>query len=327
MHDEPTSSRTDKHALLANVALMYFGEGLTQNDIAKRLQVSRATVVNMLREARESGIVDIRVDGRSLAASNLGLDLRAKYNLEDVYVAQSGPDGAMPRSEMLRLLGRVGAIALSNLIRRGDRLGVAWGETVHALSQQMPRAFVPDVKVYQMIGSKMSESVPTSESCAIAIAAMLGAQCYTLHAPAIASSAEVASMFRSEPTIFSQIEALSALDMVVASVGNISSDTHLARAQMVTPDELAAARKAGAIGILCCRFIDGDGQVIGLPPDDRLISTDLKNLQRAQRRLLVVGGADRADAVKAAIRGGYVSQLVVDEALADALMRDATSSP
>jgi DNA-binding transcriptional regulator LsrR (DeoR family) len=205
MQDEPLSFRTDKHALLANVALMYFGEGLTQNDIAKRLQVSRATVVNMLREARESGIVDIRVDGRSLAASSLGLDLRVAFGLDDVYVAQSDPEGGMPRAEMLRLLGRVGAIALADLVRRNDRLGVAWGETVHALSEHVPRATTSGVKVYQMIGSKMSESVPTSESCAIAIANMLGAACFTLHAPAIASSAKVAQMFRTEPTIRAQL--------------------------------------------------------------------------------------------------------------------------
>ena len=103
MQDEPLSFRTDKHALLANVALMYFGEGLTQNDNAKRLQVSRATVVNMLREARDTGIVDIRVDGRSLAASSLGLDLREAYGLDDVYIAQGDADGHMPRSDMLRL--------------------------------------------------------------------------------------------------------------------------------------------------------------------------------------------------------------------------------
>lgn len=321
MQDEPLSFRTDKHALLANVALMYFGEGLTQNDIAKRLQVSRATVVNMLREARESGIVDIRVDGRSLAASSLGLDLRAKYGLDDVYVAQSDPEGGMPRAEMLRLLGRVGAIALADLVRRNDRLGVAWGETVHALSEHVPRATTSGVKVYQMIGSKMSESVPTSESCAIAIANMLGAACFTLHAPAIASSAKVARMFRAEPTIRAQLDALSQLDMAVASIGNVSEETHLARAQMVSPDELKAARKAGAVGILCCRFIDADGHVLRTAPDDRLISTELDSIRRADRRLLVVGGADRADATRAAIRGGYVSHLCVDRALAEALLR------
>ena len=172
-----------------------------------------------------------------------------------------------------------------------------------------------------MIGSKMSESVPTSEAGAIAIANMLGAQCYTLHAPTIASSAEVASMFRAEPTIRSQINALSQLDIVVASIGNVSEQTHLARAQMITADKLVAARDAGAVGILCCRFVDAEGEVLRLPPDDRLISTDLENIRRAGRRLLVVGGADRVAATKAALRGGFVSHLCLDRALGKELLR------
>ena len=323
MQDDHLNFRTDKHALLANVALLYFGEGLTQSDIAKRMRVSRATIVNMLREARDSGIVDIRVEGRSLAASSLGLELRAAYGLEDVYIAQTGRDGPDTRAGMLRQLGRVGATALCDLVRRGDRLGVAWGETVRALSQYVPRAATSEMRVFQMIGSMMSDSVPTSESCAIEIANMLGAQCFTLHAPAIASSAEVATLFKAEPTIREQIDALGQLDMVVASVGNVSDDTHLARAQMATREELARARDAGAVGILCCRFIDAQGHVLRMPPDDRLITTELDNIRKAERRLLIAGGADRKEAVLAAIRGGFVSHLCVDQSLAAVLAEHA----
>jgi deoxyribonucleoside regulator len=320
MQVEHLNSRADKHAILANVALLYFGEGMTQSDIAKRFQVSRATIVNMLREARESGIVDIRVDGRSLAGSALGLELRNLLGLEDVYVAQTGTEGPVSRPEMLRQLGRVGATALCDMIRPGDRLGVAWGETVRALSEHVPRVSTTDVQVFQMIGSMMSESVPTSESCAIVIANMLGAQCYTLHAPAIASSIEVAELFKAEPTIRAQIDALARLDIVIASVGNVSDDTHLARAQMASSKDMARARDAGAVGILCCRFIDRAGNVLRVAPDDRLITTELENIRRAERRLLVAGGADRKDAVLASIKGGYVSHLCVDQELAEALL-------
>lgn len=323
MKHHPPNLRSDKHAQLANVALLYFGEGLTQNDIARRLQVSRATIVNMLREARETGIVDIRVEGRSLAASTLGLELRAAFGLQDVYVAQTGlaETGAQaPRDAMLRQLGRVGATALCDLVRPGDRLGIAWGETVRALSEEVPRSHIPGVKVFQMIGSMISDSVPTSEICAIRIANMLGAECSTLHAPAIASSAAMAASIRAEPTIRAQLDALDQLDMVVASIGNTDDDTHLARAQMASPQELQAARKQGAVGILCCRYIGAGGRVLRLPPDNRLIATELDAIRRADRRLLIAGGADRCDAVQAAIAGGYVTHLCVDERLAEALL-------
>jgi DNA-binding transcriptional regulator LsrR (DeoR family) len=321
MVQDTPSAQSDKRAMLADISLLYYGEGLTQNDIAKRMKVSRATIVNMLREARAAGIVDIRVEGRSLATSTLALDLRARFGLEDAYVATAAADDApVPHDEMLRHLGRVGAIALSQIVEPGDRVGVAWGETIGALADEMVQHDVDAVTVCQMIGSMFTDAVPASEYCAIRIAGKLSARCYTLHAPALASTAEVAALFRAEPTIRQQLDRLKSLDLVVASVGNVRDDTHLARAHIAAPDELEAAREAGAVGVFCARYIDASGHTLRLPPDDRLLASELDDLRRARKRMLVAGGSDKRDATLAAIRGGFATHLCVDRALAVACL-------
>ncbi len=320
MTKEQTPRASEKEATLANVALLYYGEGLTQGDIARRMKVSRATIVNMLREARDMRIVDIRVDGKHLSGSALSTELRAKFDLQDVYIATCSKDGeAETREEMLRHLGRVGAVAVADIVDEGDRVGVAWGETILSVSEHMSKCNMHDVSVHQLIGSMISDSVPTSEKCTIDIANMLSAACYTLHAPALASSAEVAALFKAEPTIHRQLEELKTLDMTIASIGHVGDDTHLSRAHMVSADELADVREAGAVGIICCRYIDADGQPIKRPPDDRLIAVELENLVRVPKKLLVVGGANRKDAVLAAIKGGLVTHLCIDSTLAQAL--------
>ncbi len=308
---------SEKRALLANVALLYYGEGLTQGDIARRMKASRATVLNMLREAREAGIVDIRVDGQSIAASHLGQTLREGFGLKDVYIARAATDETCaPRPEMLSLLGRIGAVALTEIAQPGDRLGVAWGETVRAVSRAMPAHPVPDIRVFQMIGSMISDRVQASELCTIEIANAFEAPCYTLHAPAIASSAEIARLFRAEPTIHQRLDELASLDTVIFSIGSVAPDTHVVRNGMVSRDELQAAAAAGAAGIICSRFIDADGQAIEMPPVDRVIGARLPDFLNAPRRLLVVGGDDRLAAARAALRGGFATHLCADQALA-----------
>nr|WP_321457956.1 sigma factor-like helix-turn-helix DNA-binding protein [uncultured Cohaesibacter sp.] len=100
------SRYSEKEAALANVPLLYYGEGLTQSDIARRMGVSRATVVNMLREAREQRIVDISVDGKYLAGSSLSQDLKAKFGLSDVYIPTTEREpGQTDRAEILRQTG------------------------------------------------------------------------------------------------------------------------------------------------------------------------------------------------------------------------------
>lgn len=313
----------DKEALIANVAILYYGEGLTQGEIAKRMKVSRATIVNMLRESRDRGIVQIRVDGRTLSGSSLARDLKNKFGLEDVYIARSASAGApADRKQELVHVARVAAMAFLDILEPGDRVGIAWGETILAVSNEMPHSPSDSVEVCQMIGSMNSTRVPASETCAIQIANKLGAKCFTLHAPAIVADAELAKVFRNEPTISAQLNRLSALDLTMASIGNVSENTHLVAAGMASMQELRRAREAGAAGVICCRYIDSKGMPLTMGPDDRLIAASIQTLQRARKRLLVVCGIDREDAVRAAIGGGLATHLCLDHTLAERLLTE-----
>jgi len=310
----------DRTTQLSNVALLYYGEGLTQSDIAKRLQVSRVTVVNMLRDARDQGIVEIHVGGKQLKENALARDLRDKFGLKDAYISDTFAGTATNRAEALRQIGRVAAMAFLDIVEKGDRIGVAWGETVLALTNALPRVTVEDAEVTQLIGSMISARVPASEQCAIRIASQIGAQCFTLHAPAMVANAELAEVFRTEPTIATQLARMEGLDMVVYSIGNTNDDTHLVAAEMATPEEIHAARNAGATGIIACRFIDADGKECAVSPSDRLISAPLDRLRTASKKLLVVAGLERFAATQSAISGGLVSHLVVDRPLAEKLL-------
>ena len=310
----------DRLAQLSNVALLYYGEGLTQSDIAKRLQVSRVTVVNMLREAREQGIVEIHVGGQQLKESTLARSLRERYGLSDVYVADTLGEKS-DRDQTLRQIGRVAAMAFLDIAEKGDRIGVAWGETIMAMSNALPRARVSDTEVSQLIGSMISARVPASENCAIRIANQIGAQCFTLHAPALVASADMAKVFRAEPTIAAQLARLDHLDLAAYSIGNVTDDTHLVAAGMATVEQMRAARSEGAQGVLACRYIDQNGQECDLPPADRLISVELSQLHRIPKKFLVVCGENRVDATRSALAGGLATHLCVDEKLGRALLR------
>lgn len=322
MNKPPTlpNAKSDKDALLSNIALLYYGEGLTQSEIAKRYKLSRVTIVNMLRDCRERGIVEIRVDGQYLAASSLSRDLREKFGLQDVYIAMDGAEDSSPqRSDSLAQVARVAAMAILDIVEPGDRIGVAWGETISAVAKAMPNNVVAGTQVCQLIGSQESTRVPTSEICAIEVANKLGAQCHTLHAPGILSSTELANALRSEVTIQTQLARLSGLDMTIAAVGHVGNDTHMAAADIASVEELEAARSKGATGIICCRYIDATGKEIRTPPHSQIIAASLEDMKAASKRLLVVCGSDRLDATRSAIQGGLVTHLVVDRILAKGL--------
>ncbi|MEM7443898.1 MAG: sugar-binding domain-containing protein [Pseudomonadota bacterium] len=315
-----SSSGARSDQFLANIALLYYGEGLTQNEIANRVGVSRATIVNCLREGRERGIVDIHINGRALAASSLSRELRERFDLVDAYISYTDTKQKTAAAETLRQTARVAAMALYDIVSPGCRLGVAWGVTTKAVADQLPRTGIPSVTVHQMIGAMQTDRLPAAETCSIQVASRLGATCHTLHAPAVLSSADLAAKLREEPTIRTQMNRLQTLDAALFSVGDCSPNTHLVAAGIAKESELGEAIAKGGAGIVCARFIDEAGAHLPLKLDQRIFAIDLATLREVPVKLMVAAGPSKLNATLAALRGKLVSHLVVDVALAKLLL-------
>lgn len=313
-------------ATLAHAALLYYGEGLTQSEVASRMGVSRATIVGYLRAARDARIVDIRIQGKSFAQSTLATALKDKYQLEDVFVAPGG-DGADGEDRLTERVAALAAMSLSYLLEPDDRLGVAWGRTIQHLAFRFPKAPIPGLVVYQMIGSMHSNQMFSAENCSIEIARRTHAECRTLHVPAIVSSAGLARALRDEPQIHNQFDELRGLTKVVFSVGDVESDqAHVVQAGIASVAELRDLRAMGAAGVICCQFIDAEGGTLDHPLHDRILSTRPEDLLPVPFRMMVVAGEKKRAACLAALRGRMCSHLVADEAMARWLLRGASGA-
>jgi len=304
--------------LLANIALLYYGEGMTQSEIAKRVGVSRASVVNYLREGRQRGIVDIHISGQALACSSLSRELRQKYDLADVYIAQYTQN-----ETALSQTSHAAAMAFLDIVKPGEHIGVAWGETIKNIADQLPGTLIRDTSVSQIIGAMHSTRLFSAEACSIQIARRIGAQCFNLHAPAVLSSPQLANALKQEPTIKAQLERLNTLDVVLFSVGDCSESTHLVAAGIASAQDIKDARARGAKAVVCSRFIDANGKQVEIELNRRLISIEVQTLENTAKKILVVAGLDKLEAAKAALKGGLATHLVLDETLAIALLKNA----
>ena len=299
----------------------YFMEDMSQAQIAERLGVSRASVHNYLRQARESGLVRVTIDPASTARSALARRLAETYGLEAVYLVPDADGGGEGGSgAAMRAVARAAGTWLDDLLPEGAAVGVAWGETVHALAAQLPRRSRRDLTVVQVIGSMASPFGFNAEACTSLIADRLGAACVNLYAPAVVSSAAVAETLLAEPVIRDQIGRLDALDAAVFAIGLCDPTSHVVRAGVATVAELQSYREAGASAVVAGRFIDGDGRELAGPLDGRVIGIALDRLRAIPRRIVVSAGAERRASLRAALRGGFATHLVTDVALAASLV-------
>lgn len=305
---------------VVSAAWLYYEDQLTQSEIAELLGISRATVINYLHEARRKGIVQITIASEHFTAMQLARRLRERYGLERCIVI---PDDQGRRDPALRT-GEAGAQLLSSLVVPGDVLGVSWGQTVLALSHSVTARAVPDLTVIQITGSMMATYKFSPELCTSNIADRFSARCINLHAPALVSRAEIRTLLCQEPALVPQLELLQTCTKVVFGVGNLEPDSTIFGSGTITPEAARPYLARGAVAVVAGRFLGREGEAIVDHLDDRMIGLTMAEIDRIPQRILVAGGAAKADALHATLAGGHATMLVTDEQAALALLAMGT---
>ena len=312
-----TSGGISGENVVIQVAWMYYQEGLNQKDIADRLGISRATVVNYLQEARERGMIRITLNSSAFTTHRAAVELVKKFGLTAAYVVPD--EGTDIQTQFTRVVQ--GAAAwLPELLEAGDRLGLAWGKTIYDLAEATAKTKLDDVAVLQLVGSMATPYGFTAEACSTRLAQRLGATCYNLHAPAVLSNPALADALREEPIIHTQLARLETCNKFLFSVGTVEPNSHIVGSGLCTLDDLEWNLGQGAAGVICGRFIDAEGHAIHGPLDRRMIGIPLENLVGLDMGILVTPGTDKTEASLAAIRGGYVTHFVTSLAVAEELL-------
>ena len=297
------------------IAWLYYVEGLTQAEIADRLGVSRVKVVRDLQIGRQSGLVQIQINGRLAPCVALERRLERRFGLKEAVVVPTAHDP----SHLPATLGVALGSWLSDRLRPGQTLGVGWGRTLHWSVRALRRRDLPGLTVVALLGGIGRGSEINMYETASRVAETLGAQCYYLAAPAFASSAAMRDMLLAQAGLREVLERAREADIAVVSVGTLDSTATNRRIGLLSDEESAELAALGTVGDLLCTFLDADGRPVPHPLNDCSVGLPVTDLRQIPAAVLVSGGPEKEAVIRAALTGGYANHLITDERTAAAL--------
>jgi DNA-binding transcriptional regulator LsrR (DeoR family) len=307
---------------MTKVARLYYERGVRQADIAAQLDLSQATVSRLLKRAEEEQIVRITVSVPHGAYTELEEALQAAYGLKDVIVVDTVADD----EQILRDLGAAAAYYVETTLKPGEAIGLSsWSATLLAMvdaMHQLPRS--SSTQVIQILGGVGN---PAAEAHAAHLtrrmATLTRGDAFFLPAPGIAGSAETARIYLEDPFVRATADRFDQVTLALVGIGAVEPSKLLASSgNSFSAQELGLLRERGAVGDICLRFFDEQGQPVQTPLNERVIGILLEQLQHAARSVGIAGGERKLPAIRGALAGRWINVLITDRDSAEALVAD-----
>ena len=298
-----------EHILMVKAVWYYYIESYTQQNISKLLGVSRSKVISLLERARQTGVIQFNVRQESSRRMQVEQDMIARFGLSDAFIVPGASTLTSPNESIAQ------AAAMYILRRAEDNafINMGYGDTTSRILNHLATAAESPLNVVSLTGG-VNYYLPNTRSN------VFNARLYLIPSPLLLSSGELRQSLRQEPDVEEIFRMIPLSSMSVVGIGSMNDQATIMKNGILNQNDFTFLKMQGAVGDVLSHFFDKNGDPISISLEDRLMSTPLEELRKLDNVIGVAGGVRKAEAILAALRGGYLDVLITDEDTAKLLL-------
>ncbi len=312
--NRPDPSRLDD---AARAGWLYFVAGNTQDEIARKLNISRPTAQRLVSLALSERLITFRLDHPIAACMELAARLSERYALAhcDVVPADPAVDSVVVG------IAESTASFLENHLRSPDPIVIALGtgRTLRAAVEQVPRMTCRQHKLVSVVGHISSTGEGSFYDVLSRLSDLTLAPHYPMPLPVVVASREQREQLVQLDSVRRLLELAASADVTLVGIGRVDENAQLQADGFVSSEELTEIRRQGAVGEIVGWSFDAAGRIIKGGVNERLTSVPLE----VPAKRLVVGaaqGTSKVLAIHAALRGRLINGLITNETTAASLL-------
>src|SRR5712675_1603139 len=276
----------------ARAGWLYFIAGHTQDEIAKMLQVSRASAQRLVSLCLAERLITFRLEHPIAACMELAARLKDLFQL--VYCEVVPTDPAAPLS--------------------------AAGSAVRAAVERVSPIDCPNHQIVSLVGNISADGSASFFDTVGRLADRTRARHYPMPLPFLMSTpGERAQMLKIDP--IAKVRAVAAkAELRLVGIGQMDQRAQVHIDGFVSREELFEMMRLGAVGELTGWAFDAQGRIIDDGTNRRITSIPPQVPAKARTIGAAVGSA-KVSAIRAALKGRLINGLVTDETTASAILK------
>ncbi|MEH6835872.1 MULTISPECIES: sugar-binding transcriptional regulator [Falsihalocynthiibacter] len=293
------------------VLVLHFIEGLKQSEIAARFNLSTSKVNRLIAQGRKMGMVKIDIESRFQHLIDYENRLIASTCLTGAVItptASGNPDTT------LQQVGRAAANLLLETVRDGDVIAITGGKAVSAVINNLLPDTLRDVTVVPLTGGVQGKYFTDVNHLATKMAERLGGKAMLVHAPLFAETRGQRDMILEIGPVKDVFDLARRADVALLGVGSMEpAGSSYYDLNPVPESDRKMLVGVGVAAELMAHLIRDNGEVADYPLNNRLVALNPNDLAGCGRTIGVASGQEKARPIRAALNGGYLDALVMDE--------------
>ncbi|MBS8228937.1 sugar-binding transcriptional regulator [Vannielia litorea] len=301
----------------ARAGWLYYVAGNTQDEIARKLGVSRQSAQRLVSLAVQEKLVKFRLDHPIARCMDLAAALTERFDLQFCDVVPTDP--AAP--ELATGVAAAGAAEMERWLADPEPrvIGLGTGRMLRACVEQLPRMDCPQHHLVSLVGNMSPDGSATAYNVVVRLAEKVGAPHNPMPLIAVVRCADDLKLMHAQEPVENTLALAARADVTFVGIGHIDETSPLAVDGFISPEESAELIAQGAVGEMVAWAFDAEGRQIAGLTNARVSSAPLD--PGTDRRVcgLALGRAKQR-AILGALRGRLINALITDEATAEAVL-------
>lgn len=301
---------------LVEIAHLYYEEGLTQQQISRRMNMSRSLVSKMLGKARSTGIVEVTIHSEICNPHKEAEDrLRQILDLKQIKIIDaysSGNDGTMTpfHKEVARYL--------SSIFLDCKTVAVSASSNIYAAAKQMSTTVSYPHMVFVPASGGLAElgwESNANSNCSL-LAEKLGAKAQQLYAPIVVESRETKDVLCAQPFIRKVLENGRAADLALVGVGGTFNRFSLIEDYAEELNFNYTIDPSQVCGDVSFNYFDRNGQPVDCEWNRMMMGLTLSDFQKIPDVICIASEDEKAESIYIAARHKLFTSLIITDTLA-----------
>lgn len=322
----PNPAQKDKLEAAIHVARMYYYQEMTSQAIAREMQVSRSTVSRLLSFARQEGLVDIRILDPFEHPRRLEKAIVERFGIQRAHVVPV-PE-IVGEAEWLERVARYAANYLNAIFDSDMILGIAWGTTTSVISHYLQPKPTYNSQIVQLngAGNTQTTGIDYASEILMRFSQNYGAPAHLFPVPTFFDYAETKNALWKEGSIRRLLDLQQKADLLLYSIGAVNAGipSHVYSGGYLEERDYLELERQNIAGDIATVFFREDGSFDRIPLNERSSGPGLELFQQ-KNGVCVVSGLSKVRGLYAALKGGLMRELILDEPTARRLVEKYSS--